>query len=143
MRRTTPGNVDTSQLLPERIRRAESHVARDVIRKLEPLVLERRSERMREVIGRRLDSVTVVFDSPYDPHNGAAIIRSCEAFGVQRLHVIERTPQCSRQPFRLDGQWTARRAQHGQPRRESASQGNELGLGARLAGAGLIALSAQ
>lgn len=46
---------------------------------------------MQKVLGRRLDSVTVVMDSPYDPHNGAAIIRSCEAFGVQRLHVIERT----------------------------------------------------
>jgi tRNA (guanosine-2'-O-)-methyltransferase len=31
-----------------------------------------------------------VFDGPYDPHNGAAVLRSCEAFGVQRLHVVER-----------------------------------------------------
>ncbi len=48
---------------------------------------------MKAVIAKRLDSVTVVFDSPYDPHNGAAIIRSCEAFGVQHLHVVERTIQ--------------------------------------------------
>jgi tRNA (guanosine-2'-O-)-methyltransferase len=45
---------------------------------------------MLEVIGRRLASVAVVFDGPYDPHNGAAVLRSCEAFGVQRLHVVER-----------------------------------------------------
>ena len=91
MRRSTPGNVDASELLPEQIRRAEAHTPADVIRKLEPLVLERRSERIRSVIDKRLASVTVVFDSPYDPHNGAAMIRSCEAFGVQSLHVIERT----------------------------------------------------
>jgi tRNA (guanosine-2'-O-)-methyltransferase len=61
-----------------------------VIEVLEPHVLERRRDRIREVVGRRLDSVRVVFDAPYDPHNGAAVLRSCEAFGVQRVHVIER-----------------------------------------------------
>jgi tRNA (guanosine-2'-O-)-methyltransferase len=91
VRRNTPGNIDASELLPPKIRRAEAHDAASLIRKLEPLVLERRRERMKEVIAKRLASVTVMFDSPYDPHNGAAIVRSCEAFGVQSLHVIERT----------------------------------------------------
>jgi tRNA (guanosine-2'-O-)-methyltransferase len=51
------------------------------------------------VIERRLASVAVVFDAPYDPHNGAAIVRSCEAFGVQALHVVER----GRTPFLVAG----------------------------------------
>jgi tRNA (guanosine-2'-O-)-methyltransferase len=42
------------------------------------------------VIEQRLSSVQVVFDAPHDPHNGAAVLRSCEAFGVQYVHVIER-----------------------------------------------------
>jgi tRNA (guanosine-2'-O-)-methyltransferase len=29
-------------------------------------------------------------DAPHDPHNGAAVIRSCDAFGVHRIHVVER-----------------------------------------------------
>ena len=49
-----------------------------------------RQARIHEVIARRLASVAVLFDAPHDPHNGAAVIRSCEAFGVQRLHVVER-----------------------------------------------------
>src|SRR5689334_18225189 len=57
---------------------------------LEPLVTDERRARLQEVIGRRLDSVTVVMDAPHDPHNGGAVVRSCDAFGVQRLHVIER-----------------------------------------------------
>ena len=32
----------------------------------------------------------VVMDAPHYRHNGAAVIRSCDAFGVQRLHVVER-----------------------------------------------------
>jgi tRNA (guanosine-2'-O-)-methyltransferase len=31
-----------------------------------------------------------VFDAPHDPHNGAAVVRSCEAFGVQFVNVVER-----------------------------------------------------
>ena len=50
----------------------------------------RRRERIQAVIDARLDCVTVAFDAPHDPHNGAAVIRSCEAFGVQTLHVVER-----------------------------------------------------
>jgi tRNA (guanosine-2'-O-)-methyltransferase len=32
----------------------------------------------------------VIFDAPHDPHNGAAVVRSCEAFGVHTLHVVEK-----------------------------------------------------
>lgn len=57
---------------------------------LEPLVQERRRARLREVLLRRLCSVTVLLDAPHDPQNGSAILRSCDAFGVQTLHVIPR-----------------------------------------------------
>lgn len=61
-----------------------------VIELLEPLVLDRRRERIKTVIDGRLSSVSVVFDAPHDPFNGAAVVRSCEAFGIQTIHVIER-----------------------------------------------------
>jgi len=77
-------------LLPELIKRVERHDPARVVELLEPLVLARRAQRLREVIGRRLSSVQVVFDAPHDPHNGAAVLRSCEAFGVQFVHVVER-----------------------------------------------------
>ena len=90
MRRKTPGVVSGSDLLPALIKRVERHDPARVIELLEPLVLPRRAQRLRDVIGQRLASVQVVFDAPHDPHNGAAVVRSCEAFGVQFLHVIER-----------------------------------------------------
>lgn len=57
---------------------------------LEPLVTELRRERLSQVLDQRLASVTVVMDAPHDPHNGAAVMRSCDAFGVGRIHVVER-----------------------------------------------------
>jgi tRNA (guanosine-2'-O-)-methyltransferase len=90
MRRTTPGLLGAHELVDARIARAEAYDPETVIRLLEPLVTETRCSRLQEVIGRRLASVSVVFDRPYDPHNGAAVVRSCEAFGVQQLHIVER-----------------------------------------------------
>lgn len=61
-----------------------------IARVLEDFVRPERAARLRDVFAARLDAVTVVMDAPHDPHNGAAVIRSCDAFGVQRLHVVER-----------------------------------------------------
>jgi tRNA (guanosine-2'-O-)-methyltransferase len=62
-----------------------------VIDALSPLATEARRTRLRTVIDARLASVTVLMDAPHDPHNGGAVLRSCDAFGVQRLCVVPRT----------------------------------------------------
>jgi len=64
--------------------------AEEVIAVLEPMVLEPRRARLDEVIAARLGSVTVLMDAPHDPHNGAAILRSCDAFGIGSVHVVPR-----------------------------------------------------
>jgi tRNA (guanosine-2'-O-)-methyltransferase len=64
--------------------------AQSVVGALEPLVSEQRRERLSTVIARRTSSVTVVMDAPHDPHNAAAVLRSCDAFGVPDLHVVLR-----------------------------------------------------
>jgi tRNA (guanosine-2'-O-)-methyltransferase len=69
--------------------RAEAHDPDRIIARLEDLVMPARRQRLQEVIDRRLSSVTVVLDAPHDPHNGAAIVRSCDVFGVSTLHVVE------------------------------------------------------
>jgi tRNA (guanosine-2'-O-)-methyltransferase len=67
--------------------------AEAVIDRLEPLVLERRRLRLAQVIAGRLASVTVLLDELADPHNRAAVVRSCDAFGVQQLHSLQTGPQ--------------------------------------------------
>ncbi len=90
MRRSTSGVLDAHRLLGARAALVDAYGAEDVTRVLEPLVGEPRRSRLRAVISARIGSVAVVFDGPYAPHNGAAIVRSCEAFGAQQLHVVER-----------------------------------------------------
>jgi tRNA (guanosine-2'-O-)-methyltransferase len=93
MRRRTPGVSPVLGSVPKQIELAERRDPEEVIRLLEPLVLPRRAERLKHVISQRISSVTLCFDHPYDPHNGAALLRSAEAFGVQFIHVIEREDQ--------------------------------------------------
>jgi tRNA (guanosine-2'-O-)-methyltransferase len=90
MRRRSPGVRRANELfgsaLPEELG-VDPRLAVDT---LEPLVTEQRRARLGDVIARRLAAVTVLMDAPHDPHNGAAVVRSCDAFGVQHLHVVER-----------------------------------------------------
>ena len=91
MRRQTPDLHRADELLGPAA--AASLVAVDpatVIALCESMVTDERRARLQHVIERRLASVVVVLDGPHDPHNGAAVLRSCDAFGVQHLHVVER-----------------------------------------------------
>lgn len=61
-----------------------------VIETLEPLATDERRARIQSVLDQRLESVTVLLDAPHDPHNGSAVMRSCDAFGVPTVHVVAR-----------------------------------------------------
>jgi tRNA (guanosine-2'-O-)-methyltransferase len=62
-----------------------------VVDTLRPILTDDRAERIEEVLDQRLTSVTVVLENLYDPHNGAAAIRSIEGLGLTSMHVIEGT----------------------------------------------------
>ncbi len=67
------------------------------VRKSEGALTAARVQRMKRVLDQRLAWLTVVLDNVFDPHNLSAVLRSCDAFGVQDVHVIE-----SIEPFRLN-----------------------------------------
>jgi tRNA (guanosine-2'-O-)-methyltransferase len=64
------------------------HGAEAVQRALAPLLTAERIARIDGVLDARLASVTIAVENTYDPHNAAATIRTCEALGLQDVHVI-------------------------------------------------------
>lgn len=52
-------------------------------------ITENRLERLNEILENRTRHLTVVLEDIYQPQNASAVIRTCECFGVQDLHVIE------------------------------------------------------
>ena len=90
MRRTTANCASVAEEQRRLLAGLDDENALSVACVLEDLVTAERAARLKSVFAQRLDSVTVLMDAPHDPHNGAAVIRSCDAFGVQRLHIIER-----------------------------------------------------
>jgi tRNA (guanosine-2'-O-)-methyltransferase len=61
-----------------------------VVETLEPLTLEERRARLWSVVRGRIGNVTVLMDAPHDPHNAAAVLRSCDGFGIPRVHLVPR-----------------------------------------------------
>lgn len=90
VRRESDGVSDISAAHRDDSPWAKGWSTEGLISVLEPLVLEQRRARILEVIEGRTDNVTVAMDAPHDPHNGAAVLRTCDAFGIQQVHVVER-----------------------------------------------------
>lgn len=61
----------------------------DLLTYLEDYLTENRKERFRKVLSERTRFLTVAIEDVYQLHNTSAILRSCDAFGIQEVHSIE------------------------------------------------------
>src|ERR1700730_9004152 len=47
-----------------------------------------RKERLQEVLNKRQNDITVVLENVFDPHNISAVMRTCDAVGVQDIYIL-------------------------------------------------------
>ena len=56
---------------------------------LQGFMLEERKIRFERILEQRTRHITCVLENILDPHNTNAVMRSCECFGIQDVHIIE------------------------------------------------------
>ncbi len=61
----------------------------DYLHFLESMLTENRKNKFLNVLKNRTKHFTVVVEDVFQMHNTSAVMRSCEVFGIQELHVIE------------------------------------------------------
>lgn len=47
-----------------------------------------RKERLLSVLNKRQNDITVVLENVFDPHNISAVMRTCDAVGIQEIYVL-------------------------------------------------------
>lgn len=52
-------------------------------------ISENKKDKFETIIKDRTRHITVVLENIFQPHNSAAVLRSCDCFGIQDVHVIE------------------------------------------------------
>ncbi|MEX0608238.1 MAG: RNA methyltransferase [Balneolaceae bacterium] len=72
-----------------------------LIEYLRGFTTESRWQKIEEVVEQRTRHITVVVEDIYQPHNASAVLRSCDGFGIQDVHIIE-----NRNPFEASDQVT-------------------------------------
>jgi len=63
----------------------------ELLKYLQTFLTPHRLEKFSEVLNKRTRHFTVAIEDVYQPHNASAILRSCDIFGVQDVHIIEKS----------------------------------------------------
>lgn len=56
---------------------------------LEGFVSQKRRNLLKSILEQRSRYLSIMLEDLYQPHNTAAVLRSCDAFGVQDVHVLQ------------------------------------------------------
>lgn len=56
-----------------------------------------RKQKILDVLSKRQPDITLVFENVHDPHNISAVMRTCDAIGVQEIYILNTAPNTSKQ----------------------------------------------
>ena len=62
---------------------------KELIEYFKTFITEQRLNKMENILSLRTRYLTVVLENIYQPHNASAVLRSCDGFGIQDVHIIE------------------------------------------------------
>ena len=69
----------------------------ELLNHLSTFVTPQRLELFNQILENRTNHITVVLEDIYQPQNASAVLRTCDCFGIQNIHIIE-----NRNEFEVD-----------------------------------------
>ena len=67
------------------------HSIREQVEYLSEFVTDYKNDLFTRLVNERTSYVTMVLEDLYQEHNCSAVLRSCDCFGIQNVHIIEDT----------------------------------------------------
>lgn len=52
-------------------------------------ITDNKKQKFDEIVQKRTRHITIALENIFQPHNASAVLRSCDCFGVQDIHIIE------------------------------------------------------
>jgi len=79
----------------------------DLVNYLAQYITPHKRAAIERVLSQRTRFFTVVLEDIFKPHNASAVLRTCDCFGIQDIHLIEKTDTYKINPFVTRGasQW--------------------------------------
>ena len=68
---------------------ADAGAGQKLLDHLETMLTENRKEKFAEIVRNRTRHITIVLEDIFQPHNASAVLRTCDCFGIQDVHIIE------------------------------------------------------
>ncbi len=102
--------------ITNRLPELDAPVKQALIDHLTQFVTRHKQDLIEQVLNQRTRHLTVVLEDIYQTHNASAVVRSCECFGVQDIHIIERRNTFQFNPDVIvgAGQWVTLKRYHNQ-----------------------------
>ncbi len=76
---------------------------KELIEYLSKIITPERYNLITENVKNRTRYMTVILEDIYQPHNASAVLRSCDCFGVQDIHIIENENEYNVNPMVTKG----------------------------------------
>jgi len=75
----------------------------NIINYLSEFINKERRERLKTILQQRTRRITVVLEDIYRAQNASAVVRTCECFGIQEIHIIENQNEYQLNPAIVQG----------------------------------------
>ena len=74
---------------------------------VKPFLTDRRKEKIKSVVNKRQFDLTVVLENIHDPHNIAAVLRSCDAVGISEVYALITDSRIDVERYELDNNYVS------------------------------------